>query len=129
MPDVHKDRRSKDMQMATSTCIAPDFSILPSHHFVKQELRRIPNSVRIGLHRLGLSQDLEQELHLAYYEKQSQKSNDAGIKKALHAAGERFRYREIVRRAKREVPEEFAGAAYHSLMYGEVPEPGQGSDS
>lgn len=80
------------------------------------------------MHRLGLSQDLEQELHLAYYEGQSEKFDDTDTKKALHAAGERFRYREIVRRAKYEVPEEFAGAAYHSLMYGETPEPGDGAD-
>lgn len=115
--------------MATSRCTAPEFSVPPSYHFVKQELRRIPNSVRIGLRRLGLSQDLEQELHLAYYGRQSQNVDDVVIRKALHAAGERFRYREIVRRAKHEVPEEFAGAAYHSLMYGEAPESDQGSDS
>src|SRR2546427_472086 len=94
---------------------------LPSLDYVNQELRRIPKAARIGLNRLGFGADLTQELHLAYYETVRKDSTPAALKRAIHAAGERLRYREAVRRAKYDVPEEFAGRKYHLLMYGEDP--------
>src|ERR1700690_2209673 len=104
--------------MAQASTI-PGLPLPSSISFVTQELRRIPRSVHIGLSKLGLSEDLAQELHLAYYESHPTKDGGVAVKKALHAAGERFRYKEMVRRAQREVPEAFAGASYHSLVYGE----------
>jgi hypothetical protein len=94
---------------------------LPSRDYVKQELRRIPIAARIRLNQLGFSADLEQELHLAYYLKIKDRPTPAALKRAIHAAGERLRYREVVRRAKYEVPEEFAGTNYHQLVYGTDP--------
>jgi len=93
--------------------------LLPSFDYVKNELKRIPISARIRLNQLGLSADLEQELHLAYYQKIKERPTPAALKRDIHAAGERLRYREVVRRAKYEQPEEFAGRQYHLLMYGE----------
>jgi hypothetical protein len=95
---------------------------LPSLDYVKQELRRIPNRAKIYLKQLGFGADLEQELHLAYYEKIREGPTPAALKRAIHAVGERLRYREVVRRAKYEVPEELAGRSYHLLMYGAEPE-------
>jgi len=96
-------------------------SALPSLKFVQQELKRIPIAARIRLNQLGFRADLEQELHLAYYLKIKERPTPAALKRAIHAAGERLRYREVVRRAKYEVPEELAGAKYHQLMYGTSP--------
>ena len=94
---------------------------LASLDYVKQELKRIPRAARIGLNRLGFGADLTQELHLAYYETIRTEPTPAALKRAIHAAGERLRYREVVRRAKYDVPEELAGRKYHLLMYGEDP--------
>ena len=94
---------------------------LPSLPFVNQELQRIPGRTRACLIQLGLGGDLIQELHLSYFQSQAQGNTHVAIRRALHAAGERFRYHEIVRRAKYEVPEELAGAAYHRLVYGTEP--------
>ena len=94
---------------------------LPSSEYVKQELKRIPIAARIRLNQLGFGADLEQELHLAYYLKIKDCPTPAALKRVIHAAGERLRYREVVRRAKYEVPEELAGRKYHLLMYGEEP--------
>ncbi|MDX6403867.1 MAG: hypothetical protein QOH70_1322 [Blastocatellia bacterium] len=95
--------------------------LLPSLDYVKKELRRIPTAAKIRLNQLGVRDDLAQELHLAYYENIRKRSTAAVLKRAIHAAGERLRYREVVRRAKYEVPEDFAGREYHLLMYGEEP--------
>ena len=95
---------------------------LPSLPYTKQELRRIPSRARARFVRLGLLQDLEQELHLAYYQAIAGGVNGPALGRALHAAGERFRYRNLVRPAKYEVPEALAGASYHRLMYGAEPE-------
>jgi hypothetical protein len=95
--------------------------LLPSLDYVKQELRRIPTAAKIRLNQLGFRADLEQELHLAYYENIKERPSPAALKRAIHAAGERLRYREVVRRAKYECPEELAGREYHLLMYGEEP--------
>lgn len=95
--------------------------VLPSLELVQQELKRIPTRARIRLNRLGFGADLEQELHLAYYLKIKERPAPAALKRAIHAAGERLRYREVVRRAKYEVPEELAGNKYHQLMYGTGP--------
>lgn len=103
----------------TRTRVAKPY--LPSDDFVKQELRRIPITARIRLGRLGFGADLVQELHLAFYKTVKEDPTPATIKRALHAAGERLRYREVVRRAKFEVPEELAGQKYHQLMYGVDP--------
>lgn len=105
--------------MAASTCTLPAFSLSDSLSFVKQELRRIPRGVRIGLRKLGLFDDLLQELHLAYLQAKPKAAQSTDISRALHAAGERFRYHQLVRRAQREVPEDFAGRAYRALVYGE----------
>jgi hypothetical protein len=91
---------------------------LPSLDYVNQELKRIPHRSQLRLTKLGVRSDLEQELHLAFYRAIMSGSNPATLRRAIHAAGERLRYREIVRRAKFEVPEELAGSAYHQLMYG-----------
>jgi hypothetical protein len=99
-------------------------SLIPSTPFVEKELRRIPKSARIGFKKLGLLEDLKQELHLAFY--QSQAPDSVEPTKAMHAAGERFRYREVVRRARREVPEALAPRSYHTLVYGEPPEDDSG---
>ena len=96
-------------------------SALPSLQFVQQELRRIPTAAKISLYRLGFRADLEQELHLAYYEKIKERPTPEALKRAIHAAGERLRYREVVRRAKYDVPEELAGSKYHQIMYGTSP--------
>ena len=104
--------------MLPSTATGPR-SLLPSSDYIKQELRRIPIATRIRLRQLGMDCDLEQELHLAYYEKTRMSVTGAEIKRAIHAAGERLRYREVVRRAKYELPEEMAGHRYHLLMYGD----------
>lgn len=109
--------------MATYSCTHPQFSFSDSLSFVRRELKRIPRVVRIGLRKLGLLEDLEQELHLAFFQTASLTNDFQEIARALHAAGERFRYREIVRRKEREVAEGFAGSAYHALVYGEAPEP------
>jgi hypothetical protein len=114
--------------MSSCACTLPSFSLANSLAFVKQELKRIPRGVRIGLRKLGLFEDLIQELHLAYFLAQKKATGASDINRALHAAGERFRYREIVRRAQREVAEELAGAAYHSLVYGNTPETNGGAD-
>ena len=114
--------------MSSYACTHPDFFLSDSLSFVKRELFRIPRGVRIGLRKLGLLEDLVQELHLAYYEAQAKAAENEEVSKALHAAGERFRYREVVRRAQREVHEDFAGGAYHALVYGEAPEPDEGSE-
>lgn len=92
---------------------------LPSLEYVKQELNRIPRAARFGLNKFGFAADLTQELHLAYYDTIRTQPAPAALKRAIHAAGERLRYREVVRRAKYEVPEELAGRNYHLLMYGE----------
>jgi hypothetical protein len=94
---------------------------LPSFDYVKQELKRIPIAARIRLSQLGLSADLEQELHLAYYLIIKDRPTPTALKRTIHASGERLRYREVVRRAKYEVPEELAGRKYYLLMYGESP--------
>lgn len=91
---------------------------LTSLHYVKQELKRISLRTKIRLKKLGLHADLEQELYLAYYNKVRERPTPAALKRAIHAAGERLRYREIVRRAKYEVTEDQAGPAYHTLVYG-----------
>src|SRR6266536_6017251 len=109
------------MNRETSTTAGVPQPLLPSFDYVKQELRRIPIAARIRLNQLGFSADLEQELHLAYYEKIKDRPTPAALKRAIHAAGERLRYRAVVRRAKYEVPEEFAGSKYHQLMYGTDP--------
>lgn len=96
-------------------------SPIPSTPFVEKELRRIPKSARIGFKKLGLLEDLNQELHLAFYQSLAPE-NSGELAKAMHAAGERFRYREVVRRAQREVPEALAPRSYHTLVYGESPE-------
>jgi hypothetical protein len=95
---------------------------LPSLPYVNQELKRIPSRTRVRLILLGLGEDLSQELHLAYLQSQAQGNDQMATRRAIHAAGERFRYHEIVRRAKYEVPEELAGTAYHRLVYGTEPE-------
>ena len=109
-------------EMSTPRVVADP--LLPSTDYVKQELKRIPVSARIRLNQLGFSADLEQELHLTYYEKIKDRPTPAALKRAIHAAGERLRYREVVRRAKYEVPEELAGRKYHQLMYGTDPNEG-----
>jgi hypothetical protein len=95
--------------------------LLASSLYVKRELQRIPIAARIRLNQLGFSPDLEQELHLAYFKKISEAATPEALTRAIHAAGERLRYREVVRRAKYQVPEEFAGSKYHQLMYGTDP--------
>jgi hypothetical protein len=109
------------MKCTTSTQKGSSASALPSLELVQQELKRIPRGARIRLNRLGFGADLEQELHVAYYLKIKERPTPAALKRAIHAAGERLRYREVVRRAKYEVPEEFAGNKYHQLMYGTSP--------
>jgi hypothetical protein len=100
---------------------------LTARDYVRQELKRIPLRTRTRLSQLGLRADLEQELHLAYYQKARERPTSVALKRAIHAAGERLRYREIVRRAKYEVPEDLAGAAYHTLVYG-IERPSNSSD-
>lgn len=109
------------MNNETLTPSGSSDSALPSLKFVQQELKRIPTAAKIRLNQLGFRADLEQELHLAYYLKIKERPTPEALKRALHAAGERLRYREVVRRAKYEVPEELAGSKYHQLMYGTPP--------
>lgn len=88
----------------------------PSQQFVEAEIRRLPSGTKSRFRRLGLYDDLSQELHLAYYE-----AGDSPEQKrrAVHAASERLRYREILRRARREVPEDMAPAWCSEILYGE----------
>lgn len=110
--------------MSVHSCTPPEPS-LPSSLFVENELKRIPISSRITFNRLGLTEDLKQELHLAYYENQGK--DVSSVKRALHAAGEKFRYHEIVRRAAREVPESLS-PEYQRLVYGRVPKTEEDSE-
>ena len=96
---------------------------LASLPFVEQELKRIPLKTRRHLRNLGLGDDLEQELHLAYYKTLADRAAVNTVRRALHAAGERLRYREVVRPTKYQVPEERAGDSYHRLVYGIEPNP------
>jgi hypothetical protein len=107
--------------MRVSTPNGVPRALSPSFVYIKQELKRIPITVRVRLNQLGLGDDLEQELHLAFYEKTAARATSAEVKRAIHAAGERLRYREIVRKAKYELPEDLAGHKYQLFMYGEDP--------
>ena len=97
---------------------APTALLPAAVSFVNQELKRIPTKTKTRLKRLGVFEDLTQDLHLTAYQEFKLNSEDDKVKRAMHAAGERFRYHEIVRRAKFEVPEELAGEKYHQYVYG-----------
>jgi hypothetical protein len=107
--------------MASHSSALPGQEV-PSLPYTKRELRRIPSRTRERFRKLQLSEDLEQELHLSYYLAIAREIKGPALERALHAAGERFRYHNIVQPAKYEVPEALAGASYHRLMYGTDPE-------